>query len=100
MCATTLLGQLLTRADYERGVTLKSEFGKLTFPYVGGISYDEYYGQRAMVFHFDYASCSSASATSWQSTGCQFNQNQTGNKLYNFGSPECAPGRAPLAAAR
>jgi hypothetical protein len=52
-------------------------------PYIDNISYEDYYGERAMIFHFDYSTCSSASATAWQSTGCQFNPHQTGNQLYN-----------------
>jgi len=52
-------------------------------PYLDNISYDDFYGERAMIFHFDYGSCSSASTTSWQSTGCQFNPHQTGDQLYN-----------------
>jgi pimeloyl-ACP methyl ester carboxylesterase len=163
MCSTSVLNQLLTKADYEGGVKLKNEFAQLMFPYVyqvpasqpqspygsitsqfpygsgdpaticamtisglavkslcnlekdqpletecdsnsastcatalalfdanreespylDNISYDDFYGERAMIFHFDYASCSSASTTSWQSTGCQFNPNQTGDPLYN-----------------
>lgn len=165
MCATTLLGQMLTEADYEAGVELKQEFGKITFPYVyqvpaGGaksplgtnvsqlpygsgdpsnicamslgdygitikslcdlkngwslttqcdalpdsvcastltlldknreeapylndISYKDYYGERQMIFHFDYAVCDSASSTSWTSEQCEFNSNQTGEQLYN-----------------
>jgi pimeloyl-ACP methyl ester carboxylesterase len=52
-------------------------------PYLGGIAADVFAGEREMSFHFDYASCSSASATSWQSTGCQVNSHQTGDPLYN-----------------
>lgn len=51
-------------------------------PYLDDIAYDVYFGQREMSFSFAYASCTSASATSWQSTGCQFNPHQTGNLLY------------------
>jgi pimeloyl-ACP methyl ester carboxylesterase len=152
MCATSVLDQLLVRADYAAALTIKNEFAKLTFPYVDtgkqqapygtgapaticaatvsgleveslcnlatdqpietacdasaasslcnttlalldanreespyldDISYDDYFSERAMIFHFDYATCSSASSTAWQSTGCQFNPNQTGNQLYN-----------------
>jgi pimeloyl-ACP methyl ester carboxylesterase len=150
MCATSVLDQLLVKADYEAALQIKNEFAKLTFPYVesgsqqapygtgdpatvcaatisglevealcniaadkpvetacdasasslcattlalfdanreerpyiDNISYDDYYGERAMIFHFDYATCSSASTTAWQSTGCQFNPHQTGNQLY------------------
>jgi pimeloyl-ACP methyl ester carboxylesterase len=52
-------------------------------PYLGGISAEVFSGEREMSFHFDYASCSSASATSWQSAGCQVNSHQTGDPLYN-----------------
>jgi pimeloyl-ACP methyl ester carboxylesterase len=52
-------------------------------PYLDDISYADYSGERSMIFHFDYASCSSASSTAWQSTGCQFNTHQTGNALYS-----------------
>lgn len=52
-------------------------------PYVDAISFDAYYGERAMIFHYDYAYCSSASTTSWESTNCQLNSNQSGEKLYN-----------------
>ncbi len=52
-------------------------------PYFNNLAYDTFYGERQMIFHFDYGSCSSASTTAWQSTGCQFNPNQTGDKLYD-----------------
>lgn len=52
-------------------------------PYAPGLPYDAFYGERAMLFHFDYASCSSASATAWQSTGCTFNPHQTGDPRYD-----------------
>jgi hypothetical protein len=52
-------------------------------PYLGGLSYPAFFGERGMIFHFDYAQCSSAAATAWQSTGCQINPHQTGNQLYN-----------------
>ncbi len=71
--ATSVCGSTLALLDANRAQS----------PYVGGISYDDYLGEREMIFTFDYASCSSASATSWQSIGCQFNPNQTGNQLYD-----------------
>jgi pimeloyl-ACP methyl ester carboxylesterase len=52
-------------------------------PYFPNLSYDEFYGQRSMIFHYDYASCTGAAPAAWRSTGCEINQNQTGSPLYD-----------------
>jgi pimeloyl-ACP methyl ester carboxylesterase len=52
-------------------------------PYFPGLSYEEFYGQRSMIFHFAYASCTGAATTAWQSTGCEINPNQTASPHYD-----------------
>jgi pimeloyl-ACP methyl ester carboxylesterase len=52
-------------------------------PYFPADSYEEFYGQRSMMFHYDYASCAGAARTAWQSTGCEINPNQTSSPLYD-----------------
>jgi hypothetical protein len=52
-------------------------------PYSPGLLYEEFDGQRAIIFHYNYASCSSASTSAWESTGCENNLNQTASALYD-----------------
>jgi pimeloyl-ACP methyl ester carboxylesterase len=81
--ATPIESQCAASATSECSNTLALlEANREQSPYLDDIAYDVYFGEREMSFSFAYASCSSASATSWQSTNCQFNPHQTGAPLY------------------